>query len=74
MKLTLWDEINAQDCQRKTFNDSESIWVVHPKYKRGRYFIKSLNGNWYWRNTRREESLDVFAKGIILKGYVDGSE
>ena len=67
MKHTLWDEIEWSDCTIVE-DYGESKKITHPKFPRARYFIKSQAGNWYWRNTGKEEGLDPFARGIIIKG------
>jgi hypothetical protein len=67
MKHTLWDEIEWSECKILETYDA-SIKVAHPRFPRPRYFIKSLKGNWYWRNTGKESGLDPFARGIIIKG------
>ena len=65
MKNTAWITL---DKNRATFyaylNCGETALVSHPELPRKRYFILSKNGNWYWRNTKKQS--DQNALGYVL--------
>lgn len=70
MKTTVWTKLDANDCTviRIDKRDGKimSVKIKHNELARALWFVKSMSGNWYWRNTRRES--DAYADGYIVGG------
>jgi len=74
MKTTMWTELLAGECKVVKVDERDghiaSIQIKHASLKRALWFTISQAGNYYWRNTGKENN--PYADGYIIKGMLDG--